>query len=807
LVLLADDVRYALRSLRKTPSFTLPALLALAVGVGANVSIFSLVDPLLLRPLPLAHPENLVYAWEDESYLGFPRDTPAPANFADWKQRNHVFTDMGAMRGDIFALTGDGSPEQVEGNAISANLFPLLGAAPILGRNILPEEDQPGRDKVALISFRLWQERYGANPGIVGREILLDNAKLRIIGVMPRGFRIPERSDVWIPIALSPQQMAVRGSHYLQVYARLKPGVTLSAAQRDMSAIAAQLASEYPATNMHVGAVVVGLRGQFLDTLQLGLWVLAGGVGCVLLICCANLAGLLLARAAGRQREWAIRAALGAGRLQLLRQGLMESMVVAIGGSVLALLIAVWSVPLLGRLVPQVLTGWAMPRLDLRLFVFAVLISVLCGLLSGVLPALASTRLDLASSLQSGSRTVTGGMSRLRRALVTGEVALAVLLAAGAGLMVQTVWNLAHVHLGFRTEGILTMRTSLNRNLYPQFPARNAYYSAVIDRIRAIPGVVSAGYTTYLPLTNRGGTSGFAIEGAPPPVPGEHNDANHRVVSLDYLQTIGVRLLAGRFFDHRDGPDTMPVAIINDAMARQFWGDRDPIGRRFHFSEDNNSSWFTVVGVVDNVRQMGLNLAGRAEMYFPSTQPKASFGFFSPRDLAVRVDGDPMHYAGAVQKAVWSVDRTQPIADVQPLADLVDRELFAQKTQLALLAAFAVLALMLAAIGLYGLLSHMVVQRTREIGVRMALGARQGQVLAAMMRQGMALVSLGLIAGVAAAWILTRFMQKLLYGVKPNDPLTFAAVVMMLLAAGAAACYIPARRATRIEPLTALRQE
>ena len=809
-----EDLRYALRILRRAPTFAATAVLALSLGIGANVAIFSLVDSLLLRPLPLDHPESLVDVREDESYLGFPRDTPAPANFVDWKQRNHVFSDMGALRGQIFAITGDGPPEQVEGNPITANLFPLLGVAPILGRNILPEEDRPGSGHVALISHRLWQQRYGGSRSVVGRDIMLDGVKHRIIGVMPRGFTMLERSDIWVPIALSPQQLAQRGSHYLIVFARLKPGITLAAAQRDMSAIAAQLALEYPASNRHVGAVVLDLRQELLGDLHLALWVLAGGVGCVLLISCANVAGLLLARAAGRQREMAIRAALGAGRLRLIRQGLAESLLIALAGGALGVLLASWIVPALGHIVPTVLASWAEPRIDVRILAFACLVSVFSAVLFGGLPALKmafefEAGGDLAGVLQRGGRAAIGGHSRLRRVLVVAEVALAVVLSVGAGLMVQTVWRLAHVDLGFRPERVLTMRTSLPLSAespYRQFSARNGFYQGVLEQVQAVPGVVSAGYTTFLPLTNRGGTSTFLVEGEPPLGPGERNDANHRVVSADYLRTIGVRLVAGRFFDRLDSTSAMPVAIINEAMAKQYWRGANPLGRRFHF-DPAGESWFTIVGVVGDVRQMGLDVAGRAEMYFPATQLPASFGFFAPRDLAVRVKGDPLKYAAAVRQAVWSVDRNQPISDMMPFTELVDKELSAQKIQLWLLGAFAVLALLLAAIGLYGLLSHMVAERTRDIGVRMALGARRSQVLAAVMRQGLALVLLGLGAGAIGAWWQTRLMQRMLYGVKPADPATFAAVAFTLLSVGALACYVPARRATRIDPMQALRHE
>jgi len=806
--MLIGDVRYAARSLRKAPVFAVTAVVALALGIGANVAVFSLVDALLLRPLPLAHPDRLVQVWEDSSFMGFPRDTPAPANFVDWKQRNHVFTDMGALRGQIFAITGDGQPQQVEGNPITANLFPLLGVSPILGRNILPEEDQPGNERVALISHRLWQQRYGGSRSIVGKAIVLDGIQHRIIGVMPPGFVMPDRSDVWVPIAFTPQQAAVRSNHSLQVYARLRPGVTVSDAQRDMSAIAAQLTKEYPATNRNLGATVVDLRSELLGDLQLALWVLSGGVAAVLLISCANLAGLLLARSAERQREMAIRAALGAGRWRLARHGLVESLVIAVAGGMAAILLSAWIVPAMGFAAPRVLLEWAQPKIDWRLLAFTGSASLVAAALCGAIPALRMARVDLAETLQQGGRGGIGSNSRLRRFLVAGEVALAMMLCVGAGLMLRTVWGLAHVDLGFHTEGVLTMRTSLpmtSESRYRTYTARSAFYEDVVQRVRAIPGVVSAGYTTFLPLTNRGGTSGFLVEGAPPLRQGEFNDANRRAITAGYFQTLGVRLMSGRFFNEFDGRDTQPVAIINEAMAGKFWPAANPVGKRFRFM--SNPAWFTIVGVVGNVRQMGLDVTGRAEMYFPSTQEFGGQGFFAPRDLAVRVSGDPMRYAGSVRQAIWAVDHNQPISDVMPLEALVSKELSTQKLQLTLLGSFAVLALALAVIGLYGLLSHLVAERTREIGVRMALGARRSQVLAGIMRQGLGLVLSGVACGAAGAWWLTQLMRKLLYGVKPNDLATFGVVILALVAAGCVGCYIPALRATRIDPMQALRHD
>jgi putative ABC transport system permease protein len=759
-----DDLRFALRTLRKTPNFTLTAILALAAGIGANVAIFSMVDALLLRPLQMRDSARVVEVWEDASWAGFPQNTPAPANMLDWKQRNRVFTDMAATRGDLRAITGDGRPQQVEVTLMTANLLPLLGVEPILGRGFSPQEDQAGGPKVVLLSHRLWMERYGGEKTAVGNGILLDGIKFRVIGVMPRAFVFPGRSDVWLPMAFSPADWARRQTHLLHVFARLRPGVTIADAQREMSAIAAQLRVEHPDSNDRVGANVIGIREQFLGKLDLATRVLAGGVIIVLLICCANVAGLLLARAAGRRREIAVRAALGAGRWALIRQSLAESLIIAVAGAALGVLLAAYGMRPLSTLIPDALAGWAQPEIDLRVLLFASAVAILSAVVFGALPAANMTRADLALVLNEGGRAAIGGNNRLRGWLVTGEVALAVVLCTAAGLMVKTVWALAHSDLGFEPAHVMTLRTSLPGSAasrYRTYAARSAFYRDVLRGVEAIPGVTAAGYTTFLPLTNHGGTSGFVVEDAPPPPPGHNPDANHRVVSGGYFRAVGMRLIAGRYFDERDTPDSQPVAIVNEASAREFWPGRNPLGHRFRLDDDNRP-WLTVVGIVADVKQVGVDVAGRAENYYPVTQPYAAAGYFYPRDLAVRVKGDPLGYATALRQAVWSVDANQPVAAVQPLSDLVAKELSVQRAQLSMLGAFAGLALLLAAVGLYGLLAHLVAQRTRDIGVRMALGASRAQVLRWILGQGFQPVASGLVLGTVGALLLTQWMRKLL---------------------------------------------
>jgi putative ABC transport system permease protein len=807
----AQDVRLSLRALRRSPGFVLFAVLALALGLGANAAIFSVVDAVLLRPLPFGQADRLVEVWEDASHMGFPKANPAPANLADWKRRNHAFADMQALRGDLRVLTGAGTPEQLEASQVTANLFPLLGVSPILGRKLTPEEDRPGGPRVVLIGFGLWQRHFAGDPAIVGREIWLNNQKYTVLGVMPRGVTFPRKSELWLPLALGPREWADRNTHYLRVFARLKPGVTLAQARREMASLAAQLAAEYPETNTKLGALVVDLRDQLVGDLKPVLWAVAAGVGCVLLIACANLAGLLLTRAAGREREFAVRVALGAGRVRLIRQALIESLVLGVLGGAAGILMAIFTLPFLRHLVPAALNTWSEPRIDLASLAFVVLLSVLAALLFGTLPALVLSRPELATALrQGGGRVAARSSTRTRKLLIVSEVAMAVVLLVGAGLLTRTLWALAHVPLGFHPEGLMTMRTTLPlspNSPYSMFTARSQFYQRVLDGVSAIPGVISAGYTTFLPLTNAEGASFIVVEDAPPPLPGQPPDG-HRMVSADYFRAMGTRLLTGRSFRDSDGPDAPPVAIINEAMARRYWPGRNSLGRRFRFAGPNAHVWFTIVGVVENIRQMGLDVNAHTEMYFPFTQPAGLLdGYLLPRDLAVRVKGDPKAYTKAIEAAVWTVDRDQPIADVMPMEELIADKLLSREVAVKLIGAFAGLALLLAALGLYGLLAYAVSQRRREIGVRMALGAEPRQVSTAILAEGLRLVVLGLVLGVAGSEIVMRALKSLLYGVAATDAWVLAASTFVLLLVAVAASYLPARRASTIDPVSALRYE
>ena len=808
---LIADIRYSSRALLRTPSFSAFAILVLAIGIGANASIFGVVDAVLLEPLQFHDSARLVEVWENASFMGFPENTPSPGNYAEWKKRNHVFSGMAALKGDIYALTGNGQPEQLEGTLVTSGLFPLLGVKPVLGRSFLPAEDRQGGARVVILSASLWARRYGGDPAIVGKSIRMNGEPYQVVGVMPRGFTFPERSDLWIPLALPPRELQNFGSHYLRVFGRLKPGISREQSSRDMAGLAAQLAREHPDANTNVGVSIVGLRDQLVGNMRLGLLVLAGGVGCVLLIACANVAGLMMARGVERRRELAVRAALGARRWRLIAQSLTESLTLSVVGGMAGILCAVWALSFLKRLVPSTLAAWANPHLDWRVASFTVVITAASALVFGLLPALKASQLDLNSTLRQDSRTLSGEGNYTRRVLVVGEVILATTLVAGAGLFLRTLWGLAHVDLGFRPEHVLTLRTNLPvspETPYRDFAARKNFYERVIERVRSIPGVISAGYTTFLPLTNAGGTSGFTMEGHAPPPPGQVNDANHRVISDRYFETMGVRLRAGRFFDFSDGPDARPVAIINEAMARHYWARENPLGHRFALETgETHPKWITIVGIVDNVRQMGLDVEGRAEMYFPLTQPVAAYGYFTPRDLAIRVNGDPWQFAAAARHAIESADREQPVSDVMPMSELISEKLALRDMQVKVLAMFAAIALLLSASGLYGLLAYSVARRTKEIGIRMALGAQTKQVLRTVVSEGLLLVGVGLAGGLLGTMMIQRLFSSLLYGVSAADPSAWAATAVLLLFAGALASYIPARRAASIDPIEALRHE
>jgi putative ABC transport system permease protein len=778
------------------------AILALGLGIGSNTAIFSLVDRILLRPLPYADPDQLVFVWEDASFINFPRNTPAVGNFVDWKKQNQVFTDMAASRGTSASLTGDGPPEMVLGAMVTPNTLELLGAAPMLGRMFTEEEDRSG-EKVVVLSYGLWQSRFGGDQGIVGRSILMNGEKNTVLGVMPPAFALPRRqTQFMIPTHFTPQNLNNRGSHFLNVVARLKPGITLARAQSDMATIARRLSEQYPNTNKQVGAAVVPMKDQLVGNTGTALLVLLAAAGCVLLIACANVANLLLSKATAREREIAIRTALGAARSRLIRQMVTESMLLSVAGGVLGLLLASVSMRVLTALIPVGLPGPAMLSIDTGLLVFTLAVSLLTGVVFGLAPALQATHSAVSEKLKEGGRGGVGGASRrFRDALVVAEVALAMILLVSAGLLIQTLRNLRAIDAGFNPEKILTLTTRLPIPKYADPQKRMNYYNAVLERVRRLPGVESAAFTSNLPYTVRGNTNGFRIEGRQFP-PGANPDALYREATNGYLQLMRSRLVEGRFFGDDDRANSLPVVIINETFKKQYWPNESPLGKRIN---TGTQQWQTIIGVVADIRERGLEEDLKPGVYVPVVQ--VPDGWNIPSQVAIRTAMDPTAIAKAARDAIWAVDRDQPVSDVRTMEDIVDLEVSDHKQQSTLLGAFAALALVLASLGIYGVLSYAVTQRTREIGVRMALGASSANVTRMVVGQGIVLTVAGIAIGTAVALAVTRSMTKLLVGVRAADPAIYASVAAVLAIVALAACYIPAARASRVDPMIALREE
>ena len=804
---LIKDIRYGIRGLLKRPGFTVVAVLTLALGIGANTAIFSVVNAVLLKPLQFHDPERLVIIWEDATFAGFPRNTPAPANYVDWKTQSQSFADMAATVEWTYNLTGDGEPERAAAYAVTANFFPLLGVQPALGRVFTADDDRVGAQPVTVLSHGLWQARYGSDPQILNRDILLNGEKHTVIGVMPAGFQF-FGSDVrlWVPAAFTPQQLANRGGHYLKVVARMKPGVTLDQANADLAAVMARVTKDHPGETMDgkLGAFAVSLREEWAGDVSSSLAVLLVAVAFVLLIACANVAGLLLARAVARRREIALRIALGAGRPRVIRQLLTESLLLASIAGVLGSFLAYWSFAFLQKLVPEQMALLTTLTLDTRILFFTLLISLATGVIFGLVPALQSANVDLNEALKQSTRVTSTG--RLRSGLIVGEVALSLILLISAGLLIQTLFQLFNQYSVLQPEQVLTLRTVLPRTKYDEPQKRDAFYQQVLDRVEHLPGVVAAGYTTSVPLSWKGGTSGFMPEGIASPISGLSYDANHREVSANYLQTMNIPLRAGRYFDKSDNETSMRVAIINETMARQYWPGQNAIGRRFNIGDPNDGEWMEIVGIVADVRQMGLDEPVKAEMYMPYQQV-TDWQFFIPRDLAIRTTGDPMSIVGSVRQIVREVDPDQPISNTATMSEVLGEEAAQRRTGMIMLAAFAGLALLLASLGIYGVLAYFVTQHTNEIGVRIALGASSRNILGLVLKKGMGLTLLGVVIGLVASFALTRLMSSLLFGVNAFDPLTFIVVPLLLATVALLACWIPARRATKVDPMIALRYE
>jgi putative ABC transport system permease protein len=815
---LSQDVRYAVRLLARTPGFTIVAVLILALGIGANTSIFSVVSAVLLRPLPFAEADRLAFLWEVSTAGNFTgNSTVSPANYVDWKARSRSFEDMALYNGlQEYNLTGDGEPEHIGAIVATTNLFSILRLTPILGRAFGPGDDGASAAPVVVLSRTLWVRRFGADPGIIGRDIFLDGAKHTVIGVVPPAFNYPsKRAEVYVPASFTPEQLAQRDNHSDWVVGRLKPGVTLAEAQAEMNAVANSLETDYPQSNKNLGVAVVPLREDLAKGSSLlgesdvrdTLFVLLCAVAAVLLITCANVANLLIARGTARRKELAIRQALGANRLRVLRQLLTESIVLASLGLVVGVAFSAVSLGYLSRLVPGTLPNGTAPALDARVLGFTCGVTFFTALLFGAGPALAAARVDFANAVTRGVGRGAGTRGALaRNALVTGEIALTVVLLAAAGLLLRSYARLLDVDPGFRPDHVLVAETDWSPSKYGDAASRKAFYADVLERTRALPGVVSAGFVTNPPLTFIGGRAFIMAEGQPPPPQGEivRNIASIRGVSAGYLETLGVPLIRGRGFDSRDSTDAAPAAVINDAMARMRWPGEDPVGRRFKLGFPG-APWMTVVGVVGDMKQMGLDAAPFPEFYTPVEQTVIE-SFAWPRYLVVRTKDDPMSLATAVREVVHAVDPDQPVG-VRSMSDVFDAAVGNRATQLTLVGGFAGLGLLLAAIGLFGVLSYTVARRTSEIGLRMALGAQRANVVGSVVRSALLTAVVGLAIGLAGALALSRLLASSLFGVQPTDPATLAAVSAVVLVVALVASYVPARRAADVDPVSALRTE
>lgn len=807
---LLQDIRYAFRMLMKSPGFTAIALLTLAIGIGANTAIFSVVNTVLLRPLPYKDPDRLVMLWQISSVFGSHVGASAP-EYLDYREGNHVFSRMGAYASLSFNLTGDREPQRIKAARVTASLFDVLGVSPMFGRTITQKEDQSGGPKVAVLGYSVWRDEFGSNPNILGSTINLDEQPYTVIGVMPPSFQFPfdgtpfsDRAKLWVPMAFTAHEVQARAKSFdFRVVARLKDQVTLEQGRSDVSAIARALVREYPqvyAGNVKMSATVESLGGNVVARVRPVLLVLLGAVGFVLLIACANVANLLLARAAGRSREIAIRIAIGSSPARLIRQMLTESAVLSLAGGLLGVTLASWLVKIFRDFGPERLPRVHEVNVDSLVLTFALVISVVTGLLFGLFPALKVSRLSLGTALKDAGRQSGEGRERhrSRNLLIVVETASALVLLVGAGLLINSFVRILRVSPGINPDGVLIARTSFDKTRYPNPEQRKATQQQLINKLGVLPEVQSVGLFSELPFADDR-QIGFRVEGADP---NQYHQADNDIVSDGYFRAMGISLLKGRTFNDQDGKDTPAVAVINEAMARKYWPGQDPIGNRILWG---GRPPFTIVGVVNNVKLYGLDVEAGPAIYMSVFQVESGISFQTV--FALRSSGDPASLIFAVRKEIWSVDKELPIYDVNTMNNVIAESLAQRRFTLWLLSSFAAIALLLAAIGLYGVISYSVTQRTQEMGVRMALGASPRDLLRLIVAGGTRLACVGIGAGILAALLLTRFMSSMLFGVHPVDPLTFAAVSVLLLLVVLFASYIPARRATKIDPMVALRYE
>jgi len=800
---LPQDIRYGIRMLTRSPGFAAVAILTLALGIGTNTAIFSLVNVVLLRPLPFPQSQQLVAAFGRTTQIQ--RSGISYSDFEDWQKENRSFTELSLWQSQSVNLTGQERPERVRGSFVSANFFHLLGIAPAMGRAFLPGEDEPGRDRVALVNYSLWKSRFGGDPDFIGRHLILNGSDFTVVGILPADFDFPvdpDRDEIWLPITTYPYFSRDRKVTNLIAYGRMKAGVTLAQAQAEMSSIAGNLAKEYPDADGQRGAVVMPLQEFVNEDLRPLLLVLFAAVGFVLLIACANVVNLLLVRAAARGKEMALRAALGAGRLRLVRQMLTESLLLWVAGGALGLIAGYWAVPALLATAPVNMPPGISISLDGTAFAFTCLVTSLAGLLSGLGPALQFSRPNLNRSLKKGGKISgeSAGPARMRASLLVAQVASSLILLAGAGLMIKTITRLSGVDPGFQAKSLLTLEYRLPQVKYKEGALQWNFHQQVVERVSALPGVRSAAVSQAIPFSGNIGREPIVLLDRPQPSPGQEPVADFNVADAHYFDTMRIPLIQGRTFSEGDRAGTLPVAVINRTMAEYYWPASNPIGKQIELLDDRKPA--TIVGVVGDVRQRNLDDPAPAQLYFAYAQNPDTFA-----TLVVRTKGDPMGMANAVRQAVWSVDSDQPMWKVRSQESLLERSIGDRRYLAALLSIYSGLALLLAAVGIYGVLSYSVGRRIQEIGVRMALGAQKSDVLRLVVFHGMAMVLAGIVLGWAGAIAVTRLMLKLLFGVTPSDPATFIGGAGILAAVALLACYLPARRAMRVDPIIVLRYE
>ena len=804
-----QDLRFGLRMFLKNPGFTLVAVIAIALGIGVNSAIFSVVNSLLLRPLQFEQPERLVQVWETIPQRGRFEVPASFPNFADWRDQNQVFEQTVAYSGWSFNLTGSAEPERIRSAIVSPEFFPTLGIQPILGRTLLPGEDQPGKDLSVVISRRLWQRRFNSDPAVVGRTVDLNGKSFTVVGVVAPAAGLPGLSDdteLWAPVSQG-VALTARRAHYLNVIARLKPGVGREQAQAEMDRLAAALSRQYPEANADRGLRVVPLQEQVVGNVRPALLVLLGAVVFVLLIASTNVANMLLARASARQKEVAIRTALGAGRWRLVRQLLTESLLLALAGGTAGLLLALWGTDLLVAFGPSDLPRVKEVAVDGRVLAFTFAVSVLTGLVFGLVPALQASRPELNETLKEGGRSATGGVARrrVRSLLVVTEVTLSLVLLIGAGLLLKSFFRLRAVNPGFNPQNVLTMQLDLTGPNYQKGSQVIPFHDQLLERVKALPGVEAAATTSFVPIAPDADFArlSFVIEGQTPD-PADRPVAFYNAVSPDYFRTMQVPVLRGRAFDEHDVRGSQGVAIVNETLARRYFSGSDPVGRRITLNDEGPKEvdWATIIAVVKDTKPRELAGEPVAEMYMPyAQQPEPNMA------LMIRTEGSPEAVAAAVRREVLALDRGQPVYSVRTLPAVMSEAVAAPRFRTLLLGAFAALALVLAVVGIYGVMSYAVTQRTHEFGVRMALGAQGTDVLKLVVGRGMALALAGVLLGLVASFALTRVLAGLLYGVTPTDPVTFACVSLLLMTVALAACLIPARRAAKVDPVVALRYE